>query len=267
MDVRPGGSWRYISSAPGSRGRGVLRGVPRGRPAERLQLDVHVRRRGRRPDGRPGDPRPSRTSAGRTKVTSRRATWARPRRSRAPWRPAWSRARSRPGTASRPCSPKAEPAETRRRGVDDREVVVSRHGPGATRLFSTTIAGDDDTLLGHRLRALRGADLRLLRDAHRLGDRARRCLPSGAPRPRRGRGRRGRSWSATRGTRRRPRPGRTSATATCWRPACAASRRSSASRRRRRSSNAFGGSVADWPAFPDSRGRAGPAQGRGSAWA
>ena len=53
-------------------------------------------------------------------------------------------------------------------------------------------------------------------------------------------------------TRRPPRPGRTGATGTCWPPACAASPASSASSRRPRRWRRSAGSVADWPAFPDS---------------
>ena len=63
MDVRPGGEWRYVS-----RDRDREDVVFYGEyleidPPERLRVDVHVRRRGRRPDGRPGDATRSRTSA------------------------------------------------------------------------------------------------------------------------------------------------------------------------------------------------------------
>ena len=88
----------------------VLRRVPDGHAARGLRMDVHVRCRGRRPAGRPGDRTGSRTSAGRPR-SSPSATWARPRRSKAHWRPGWPRARSRPGTASRPSWPRAERSE------------------------------------------------------------------------------------------------------------------------------------------------------------
>ena len=127
MDVRPGGKWRYVSSAAGPRGRGVLRRVPGGRPARGLQVDLHVRRRGRRPAGRPRDlhPRgPRRQDQGHL----HRAHGLARGRSRAPWRPAWSAARSRPGTASRPCSPKARPL--RRRHAREGAVGASERNPG-----------------------------------------------------------------------------------------------------------------------------------------
>ena len=107
MDVRPGGTWRYVSQRPRPRRRRVLRRIPRGRPARRLQVDVHVRRRGRRPEGGPETLTSRISAAGRRSRPS--ATWARPRPSKARSRPAWSAARSRPGTASRPCSPNAKP--------------------------------------------------------------------------------------------------------------------------------------------------------------
>ncbi len=101
MDVRPGGKWRYVSQRARSRGRRLLRRVPGDRPARALPLDVHVRRRGRRPAGRPRDPHVRgcrRPDEGHV----RRAHGIARGRSRAPWRPAWSRAPSRPGIAWRP---------------------------------------------------------------------------------------------------------------------------------------------------------------------
>ena len=103
-----------------------------------------------------------------------------------------------------------------------------------------------------RLERLRRPDLRLLRDADRLGDRAarRRCRPAlgGRGRDRR----RGAARALRRATRPSSRPASTCATARCSRPACAGSAPSSASRSATRRRERFGGSVVDWPAFPDS---------------
>ena len=77
MDVRPGGAWRYVSSAPDREDVDVLRRVPRSRPAQGLHVDVHVRRRGRRADGRPRDRTSSRTSGTAGRRSPRSGTWAR----------------------------------------------------------------------------------------------------------------------------------------------------------------------------------------------
>ena len=108
MDVRPGGKWRYVSSAADRDDVAFYGEYLEIDAARGLRVDVHVRRRGRRPAGRPRDPHlrgPRRPD----EVITRRAHGLARGRSKAPWRPAWSRARSRPGIASRRCSPKAEP--------------------------------------------------------------------------------------------------------------------------------------------------------------
>ena len=73
----------------------------------RLQVDLHVRRRRRRPAGRPGDLHP-RGDRRQDEGHLRSGTWGRPRSSRGRSRPAWSAARSRRGIASRRCSPAAD---------------------------------------------------------------------------------------------------------------------------------------------------------------
>jgi hypothetical protein len=69
MVVRPGGKWEIREQRARSRGRDVLRRIPGGRATRAFRVDLHVRRGGRRPDGRPGD-LPLRDLGGKTKVTS-----------------------------------------------------------------------------------------------------------------------------------------------------------------------------------------------------
>ena len=54
MDVRPGGKWRYVSQAPDRDDVAFYGEYLEVEAARALQLDVHVRRRGRRTPGRPG---------------------------------------------------------------------------------------------------------------------------------------------------------------------------------------------------------------------
>ena len=107
MDVRVGGKWRYVNRADDREEVAFYGRVPGGRSTPGLQVDVHVRRRGRRSDGRPRDVDIFEEVGDKTKVISP-ATWAPSRSSRAPFRPAWSKVASRPGTASRPCSRRAD---------------------------------------------------------------------------------------------------------------------------------------------------------------
>ena len=70
MDVRPGGTWRYVSSAP-DRDDVVFYGEYLEVDAARgLQMDVHVRRRGRRPAWAARRRTPSRTSTAGRRITS-----------------------------------------------------------------------------------------------------------------------------------------------------------------------------------------------------
>ena len=76
-------------------------------PPQRLQVDLHVRRRRRRPAGRPGDLHPRgdrRQDEGHLHRAHGVTRGHRGRRSR----PAWSAAPSRRGIASRRCSPAAD---------------------------------------------------------------------------------------------------------------------------------------------------------------
>ena len=91
MDVRPGGKWRYVSSAPDRDDVDVLRRVPRGRPARRaikwtFMFDVE----GVGPQGGP-ETFTFEDLGGRTKVTLRRPHGLGRGASTAPWRPAWSK--------------------------------------------------------------------------------------------------------------------------------------------------------------------------------
>ncbi len=106
MDVRPGGTWRYVSTAP-DRDDVVFYGeylevTPPAGYKWTFMFDVEAS--GRREDPRPSSSR--RSTAGRG--SRRSATWDPPRSSKAPLRPAWSAARSRHGIGSRPCSPRAD---------------------------------------------------------------------------------------------------------------------------------------------------------------
>ena len=103
-----------------------------------------------------------------------------------------------------------------------------------------------------RLRAVRGAHVRLLRHAHRLGGRA-RPTPSGrSSRPTAPRSMTRTCSGASPATRRPPRPGRTRR----YRHVLAAGLRGVAGELgfepSTEESATFSGSVVDWPAFPDS---------------
>ncbi len=101
MDVRPGGSWRYVSHADDRDDVAFYGEYLEVEPPERIKWTFLFEVEG---IGAQGARRrsPSTTSAARRR-SQPSATWGRSRRSKAPWRPAWSVARSRPGTASRPC--------------------------------------------------------------------------------------------------------------------------------------------------------------------
>ena len=101
MDVRPGGTWRYVSSAPDRDdvtfyGEYLEVDPPKGYTWT-FMFDVE----GVGPMGGPETHVLEDLGDGRTTADLDGPHGLAPRPSTAPWRPAWSRVRSRPGTAWR----------------------------------------------------------------------------------------------------------------------------------------------------------------------
>ena len=103
----PGGKWRYVSSAPDRDDVAFFGEYLEIDPPEGFEWTFMFDVEGIGPQGGP-ETHTFEDLGGRTTVTSGRAHGLARESSTAPSRPAWSRARSRPGIGSRRCSPRAD---------------------------------------------------------------------------------------------------------------------------------------------------------------